>query len=154
MNMRDVSKDSVVVLPDNDKDGSDHAAAVALSLQGQAKSLKVLELPGLFEKGDASDWLDQGHQVKELIELATAAAEWEPGSFRISEPTRLGESEERRFTLIPSTDVMLTDDDIDASTLAPYITYPSSFVILVGDSNARKTVLGKVMAYHLAEGLD
>ena len=145
---------SVVVVPDNDKDGSDHAAAVALSLQGQAKSLKVLELPGLPEKGDSTDWLDQGHEVEELIELASAAAEWEPASFRISEPTRLGESEERRFTLIPSTDVMLPDDDIEGGSLGPYIPYPSSLVMLVGESSAGKTVLGKDMAYHLAEGLD
>ena len=145
---------SVVIVPDNDKAGKDHAAAVALSLQEQAKSVKVLELPGLPEKGDTSDWLDQGHQVEELIELATAAAEWEPGSFRISEPTRLGESEERRFTLIPSTDVMLPDDDIEGGSLGPYIPYPSSLVMLVGESSAGKTVLGKDMAYHLAEGLD
>jgi len=145
---------SVVVLPDNDKDGSDHAAAVAFSLQGLAKSVKVLGLPGLPEKGDSTDWLDQGHQVEELIELASAAVEWEPGSFRISEPTRLGESEERRFTLIPSTDVMLPDDDIEGGSLGPYIPYPSSLVMLVGESSAGKTVLGKDMAYHLAEGLD
>jgi hypothetical protein len=145
---------SVVVVPDNDKDGSDHATAVAVSLQGQAKSLKVLELPGLPEKGDTTDWLDQGHQVEELIELASAAAEWEPESFRTSEPTRSGESEERRFMLIPSTDVMLPDDDIEGGSFGPYIPYPSSLVMLVGESSAGKTVLGKNMAYHLAEGLD
>jgi hypothetical protein len=145
---------SVVVVPDNDKAGSDHAAAVTVSLQGLAKNLKVLELPGLPEKGDTTDWLDQGHQVEELIELASAAAEWEPGSFRTSELTRSGESEERRFTLIPSTDVMLPDNDIEGGALGPYIPYPSSLVMLVGESSAGKTVLGKNMAYHLAEGLD
>ena len=49
---------------------------------------------------------------------------------------------------------MLPDDDIDGGTLGPYIPYPSSLVMLVGESSAGKTVLGKDMAYHLAEGLD
>ena len=88
-----------------------------------------MELPGLSEKGDTTDWLDQGHQVEELIELATASVEWEPGSFRISEPTRSGESEERRFTLIPSTDVMLPDDDIEGGFIGAVYPVP----VIVGD---------------------
>jgi len=95
-----------VVLPDNDKDGGDHAATVALSLQGLAKIVKVLELPGLPEKGDTSDWLDQGHQVEELIELAGAADEWEPEGFRTSESIGMGDSEESSIpTIILSTDI-------------------------------------------------
>ncbi len=50
----------VAILPDNDKAGRDHAEKVARSLVGKAMSIKVIELPGLSEKGDVSDWLDSG----------------------------------------------------------------------------------------------
>ncbi len=68
----------VVVLPDNDKAGREHAQDVARSLHGKATSIKIIALPGLPEKGDISDWLDAGHTKDELLELAAAAAEWEP----------------------------------------------------------------------------
>jgi putative DNA primase/helicase len=59
----------VVVLPDNDPPGKAHAEAVARSLQGCARSVKILALPELREKGDVSDWLDAGHTAEELLKL-------------------------------------------------------------------------------------
>jgi hypothetical protein len=50
----------VVILPDNDDVGRQHAQQVARNLHGIASSVKVLELPGLPEKGDASDCLAAG----------------------------------------------------------------------------------------------
>lgn len=60
---------SVVVLPDNDEPGREHAAKVARSLQGVAAGVRVLELPNLPPKGDVSDWLDAGGLVDELLVL-------------------------------------------------------------------------------------
>ena len=60
----------VVVLPDNDPPGRDHAATVARSLHDVAASVRILELPGLPPKGDASDWLAAGGAVEELERLA------------------------------------------------------------------------------------
>jgi len=52
----------VIILPDNDKPGSKHAAAVANSLLRFAESVKVLQLhtiwPEIFEKGDVSDLIE------------------------------------------------------------------------------------------------
>ena len=62
----------VFILPDNDKAGHDHAAKVALSLIGKATSIKIIELPGLPEKGDVSDWLEAGGTREKLVELAEA----------------------------------------------------------------------------------
>jgi len=59
----------VVILPDNDEPGRQHAEWVAKSLQGYAKQVKVLELPDLPEKGDVSDWLDAGGSIDELLRL-------------------------------------------------------------------------------------
>jgi len=67
----------VVILPDNDPPGRKHAQQVASSLHGVAASVTVLELPGLPPKGDVSDWLDAGHTIEELRELAGKAPEWE-----------------------------------------------------------------------------
>jgi len=66
----------VVILPDNDKAGSDHVRMAARSLIGKASSVKVLELPGLLLKGDVSDYLAHGGARDSLIELAQRCPEW------------------------------------------------------------------------------
>ncbi len=43
---------NVLVVPDNDKAGKEHACRVAESLQGKAASVKILKLPDLPEEGD------------------------------------------------------------------------------------------------------
>ena len=73
---------SVCIIPDNDQHGREHAQQVATNLHGIAKNIKVVELPGVPEKGDLSDWLDQGHTKAELGELVKAAAEWRPSPGR------------------------------------------------------------------------
>ena len=64
----------VVVLPDDDQPGRDHAAIIARDLDDKAASVRVLHLPGLPEKGDVSDWLAAGGTAEKLLELAAAAA--------------------------------------------------------------------------------
>ena len=69
----------VVILPDNDEPGRDHAAKVAASLEGVAATVRVVELPDLSEKGDVSDWLDAGHTVEELHRLVDATVPADSG---------------------------------------------------------------------------
>jgi hypothetical protein len=64
---------NVIVIPDKDPVGREHAADVVQSVFAKAASVKVLELPGLPEKGDVSDWLDAGGTAEELLRLAEAA---------------------------------------------------------------------------------
>lgn len=71
----------VVILPDNDTAGRDHAQRVAQSLYGQASSIRVIELPNLPERGDVSDWLDAGGNEETLCLMVEAAAEWTPSKF-------------------------------------------------------------------------
>jgi hypothetical protein len=66
----------VVVLPDNDDVGREHAGEIARSLLGVAASLVVLALPGLDEKGDISDWLAAGGTEAELRRLARECEPW------------------------------------------------------------------------------
>ncbi|WP_353627526.1 VapE domain-containing protein [Ralstonia pseudosolanacearum] len=63
----------VVILPDNDAAGRDHASLVARKLRGVAASVRVLELPDLPHKGDVSDWLAAGGDAHELMALANDA---------------------------------------------------------------------------------
>ena len=68
----------VVILPDNDEPGRKHSVSVASAVFGQARSVKIMLLPGLPEKGDVTDWLDAGHTVDELLRLVESSPRWEP----------------------------------------------------------------------------
>lgn len=61
----------VVILPDNDEAGRQHEQQVRKALAGIAKSVKVLALPGLADKGDVSDWIGAGHDAADLGVLLT-----------------------------------------------------------------------------------
>jgi putative DNA primase/helicase len=67
----------VVILPDNDQAGRDHATDVVRKLAGIARSIRVVALPGLAEKGDASDWIAAGGTADALNSLVGAT---EPAS--------------------------------------------------------------------------
>jgi len=67
-----------VMLPDNDSPGRAQARDVAQSVHAAGVPVKVLELPGLPEKGDVSDWLAAGGTKEALLALQKAAPLWEP----------------------------------------------------------------------------
>ena len=67
-----------VILPDNDAAGDAHARDVAAKLAGVAASIRVLALPGLPDKGDASDWIAAGGTTAALAVLARDAPEAAP----------------------------------------------------------------------------
>ena len=62
----------IVVLPDNDAAGRAHAADVVRQLLGVAKDMRIVELPGVAEKGDVSDWLGAGGTASALKQLVKA----------------------------------------------------------------------------------
>jgi DNA primase len=70
----------VILLPDNDQAGRDHAQKIAINLNGVVASVKIVELPDLPEKGDLSDWLDAGGTVDHLQALVDAASEFDPAT--------------------------------------------------------------------------
>jgi hypothetical protein len=71
---------NVIVLPDNDDPGRKHADDVARDLKGIAQSVKIVNLPGLPDKGDVSDWLGKGWTTGELTRLADQAPEFVPSA--------------------------------------------------------------------------
>ena len=70
------SAPTVVILPDNDAPGREHADDVARSLAGKAARIRVVDLPGLPDKGDVSDWFAAGGTVEAFNDLVEAAADW------------------------------------------------------------------------------
>jgi putative DNA primase/helicase len=66
---------NVVILPDNDEPGRNHARNVAAKLTAAgAASVKIAELPGVAPKGDVSDCLDNGGTKESLLEIVQAAS--------------------------------------------------------------------------------
>ena len=67
----------MVCLPDNDKPGEKYALDALSALHGFAQSVKKINLPGLPDKGDLSDWVQAGGTAEVLWALIEAASEWE-----------------------------------------------------------------------------
>jgi hypothetical protein len=68
----------VVILPDNDESGRQHATDVARSLHAAGIPVKIVALPGLVHRGDVSDWIAAGGTKAALLELSKAAPRWTP----------------------------------------------------------------------------
>ena len=67
----------VVIMPDNDVAGEDHADSVGRSLAFVPRR-RLLALPGLPNHGDIRDWKESGGTKEQFVELAAAAPEWQP----------------------------------------------------------------------------
>ena len=66
----------LIIIPDNDDPGCDHANNVAKSCYGIAKKIRLLKLPG--ESKDVSHWLDNGGSVEQLEKLLANCQDYEP----------------------------------------------------------------------------
>jgi putative DNA primase/helicase len=89
---------NVVLVPDNDDDGFAHINAVGAALTGIAKRIRVLMLPGLSAKGDASVWIGAGGTVEQWQALVDAAPDWvapAPSSADDSAKAAAAEAEQR-----------------------------------------------------------
>ena len=67
----------VIILEDNDNAGRMKALATAQALHGTAKTIRIVSLPGLPEKGDVSDWLDADpRRAKKLADVCFDVRVW------------------------------------------------------------------------------
>ena len=64
---------NVVIIPDNDEVGQNHALNIARSALKLAKTVKLATLPGLPPKGDVSDYLTS-HSKDDLLAVGRYAA--------------------------------------------------------------------------------
>src|SRR5262249_24440012 len=71
--------EEVVVIPDNEEPGRSYAVQAGTALTGLRIRVRVVELVGVAEKGDVSDWLEAGgtaDKLKALVEEATTFDAW------------------------------------------------------------------------------
>lgn len=131
---------NVVILPDNDGPGRKHSQQVAQSLHGKAASIKVLELPGLTETGDVSDWLENGGVKEELLRLAQAAPEWRP------------KTAEGQLVAMTAAELLNSElpqrEDIIGGGILP----KGGMAMLAGQFKSGKTILALQIALEAARG--
>jgi hypothetical protein len=68
----------VVIVGDNDAKGRKYVAEVAEDLHPVARRVKVVELPGLGEAEDLTDWLEAGHTAEEFFEVVEKTGPYNP----------------------------------------------------------------------------
>jgi len=66
----------IAILPDNDQPGRVHAESIAESICDVVKCVKIVNLPGLPDKGDVSDFLDAGHTMGQINLLVDDTPEY------------------------------------------------------------------------------
>jgi len=129
----------VIILPDKDQAGRNHAADVAASLYSKAKSLKVVELPGPGK--DVSEWLDQGGDVGQLEDLITKAPLYELPTAKLGMIPLA--AWRQRITKEPESDDLIKDILPNAST---------EYMLVCGRSGIGKTNLVLYLGFCLATG--
>jgi hypothetical protein len=79
------TKKIVYILPDNDDPGKKHAAHLYRQIKPVAGDCRVVELPGLPDKGDLSDFFANGGTLQQFNDAVLNAAEGMPESFETAE---------------------------------------------------------------------
>jgi len=80
----------VAILPDNDEPGRQHAEKIAQELHARGCRVRIVSLENLPDKGDVSDWLNNGGTKEALLRLVDGCQEREPSD----EPEAEGETED------------------------------------------------------------
>jgi hypothetical protein len=154
---------NVIVLPDNDEAGQNHANVVINQLYSVAKQIKRVSLPGLPEKGDVADWFAMGMTINDLIQMCKTASviDREPEDVK-PESNALQTLDMNQLINMPPVD-WLVDDMITAHGFsviygAPgigksFLSIDMSLAIAYGDEwHGRETKKGGVL-YIAGEGV-
>lgn len=139
----------VCILPDNDDAGRKHALQVATSLQGIAASVKVVELPGLPDKGDVSDWLDKGGSVKALRELVNDAPGFVGPSDAEAEKIRSSTPIEFSFTPV---DDLINEPQEEVNCVVEKMLPCGGFSMVCAKPKVGKSTLVRNLAVCIATG--
>ena len=130
------------ILEDNDEAGRKKAVAAAKALHGTAASVRVVRLPGLPEKGDVTDWLDQGGDPAGLVDIARTTLPWPQ--------TEIGNAE---ADVLP----FVSFDELQVSVRKPWVLKP---ILALGETSSwvggpgkGKSALLTDIAIHVAGGL-
>lgn len=128
----------VVVVPDNDDQGENHAQVVGAALRGKAKSVRVLRLPDLPPKGDIYDWVGQGGTLSRIQELTEQAP-----SFRPAPPiSRFGAVEWR----------CMDEPGVEFEYRVQGLLAKRGTAVIAGPSGSGKSFLATDMGFAIARG--
>ena len=131
---------NVIIIPDNDKAGRDHRDQIIVELSAFAKSIRIVELPGLQEKGDIYDWLKMGGTKEALLELiANAKNSLLRKTFSINPAEYTAEEWEKKS--LPPKEFLLGQ-----------VMTTTSRWMLYGETGVGKTLLSLDMAAAIATG--
>ncbi len=128
----------VVILPDNDEPGRKHAEDVAGNLKGSTRSIKVVDLPGLPDKGDVSDWIATGGTKDDLLALVQDC------------PVGTPETEPRKPYL--SCKEILDDNEEQQPYVWDGVIPQHTLVGLMGPQGSMKSYTTLAFAIHLVAG--
>lgn len=142
----------VCIIPDNDAAGEHHVETVAAHLQGIARSVRVLRLPGLPHKGDVSDFLGNGGTREHLDALIDEAPVWSVGK-----PQSLGEKQcsgQHAYRLEIGSDVEIANRLMHAlsNDLGPLVFAENAFWRFVGTHWQQVTDKDLRLACHRFDG--
>lgn len=139
----------VAILPDNDEAGRRHAEAVAQALAPLAAQVRTLDLPGLPDKGDVSDWLAAGGDASQLAALAAMAPPYTDDN-QPNRPNRANR-ERRAFTFTALTDLLEEPEESVAWTVDGLL--PTGGVSMVAAKpKVGKSTLARNIALAVARG--
>lgn len=142
----------VVIIPDNDEVGREHAQAVLDSLTGKAAQAAILNLPGLPPKGDVSDWLGRsGNDARRLADLvmealAAAAPQSRSTTVEVAFFETLEDIQRRRSGTITGLSWPHEWTQL-AETVGPL--EPGSFTVVAARPSVGKTMFGMQLQKHL-----
>jgi hypothetical protein len=132
----------VILIPDNDAKGRKHIAKVYENLRDIAASIKLLELPGLSNKGDFVDWLNTFEDIDDAAErfaiMCDGAGPYEPSKVGAN-PTGFNAAE-------------LMQMDLPEPKWAIPDILPEGLNILAGKPKMGKSVLSLNIALAIATG--
>ena len=135
----------LIISPDNDLAGIEHAKKVAQEVYGVTTELRIIELPGLKEKEDITDWFNKGHTAEELHQIVENT-----NPFEISEVQKADKavirSEKPNIQINGRYLREIADDAIDALNLSnsPPRLYIRSNLLSRVDKNGKAHVKGTV----------
>jgi len=148
---------NVVILPDNDNAGWQHADKVQRTLWGRASKIKVIGLSDLPPKGDVVDWLAQGNDAETLGEAVAKASEVTEADIHNPDPELVEEivADADGFQIVPFE--IMTTNQLKAM---PPVTWAvdglvtlHGFTVMYGAPASGKSFLAIDMALSIANGL-
>jgi hypothetical protein len=130
---------TVVILPDQDEPGRNHAARVVRSLNSKAKSIKVIDLPGPGK--DISDWLESGGTGEQLLRIVAETPQAD-----VQQP---GAPEHFQLTSLSD---LLKEPDEEIAYIWENTLIKGGLSILVAKPKVGKSTLARNLALAVARG--